>query len=187
MSNLDFLAKAALIENTTKSTKAPYICVNLVGNESRTFEDPYCCYTSGLYHVTYSPYKHAGKIKKPYFIRVDMFTCGITVKDWDDFVRLANGGEYENYYEDKRPEHYVNEKVAFLLKYSNIDKEIFEISKNNLGMAIPFCLDLRKYKESIVDENVYLGYLEGLKIKYRWDGKVDGKTYRQNKEEEFEG
>ncbi|WP_281512170.1 hypothetical protein [Mammaliicoccus vitulinus] len=78
-------------------------------------------------------------INKPYIIRCDMFKYGhIRVADYDDLVEYSKSGEEADV-------------AAFLLKWTTLDKYMFDLSSHLYGVGITFCLKYKEYSDYIIN------------------------------------
>lgn len=90
--------------------------------------------TTGLYSVRYAPNELVKKTQgKPFVLKIDLFDIiesgGHRVVDFEDF---CNSTKY-------------SKLVPFLLRYTNISKELFELAKRNCCCDVPFAIDILKY------------------------------------------
>ena len=90
--------------------------------------------TDGLLRLRYNPSSLKSKHKEPYVFRSDIFyDSHIRLNDWEDYQRLVK--------ED--------EKLAFINKYIQIEKEDFDMAKINVGMDFYFAIDSKKYCKDV--------------------------------------
>lgn len=129
----------AIIANMSKNVRVPRaLLINLYANYGH--EDDYIknvdgyYRTTGLYSVRYAPNEYAKKTQgKPFVLKVDLFD------------RIESGGHRVVDYEDFCNSTKYSKIVPFLLRYTNISKELFELAKRNCCCDIPFTIDILKY------------------------------------------
>lgn len=136
------LAKRAISEQTVKKSLNSRMLISLnsvplpPGCSNIHQRTPEQRYTDGWYSVKYKPTPtKIGRVKR-YLIMCDLFHEKykfLRVKDYDELVELSK----------KDP------RVMWLFKYTNISKELFDIARKNVCVAMPFCLDVVKYNNEI--------------------------------------
>ena len=141
-------------------------------------------FTRGLYWVKYKITRTNLASAKPYIICCDLFV------DRGDFFRVEGWEELKKLGEkDKR--------VTFLLEFSTISPEIFDLAYKNEYVPIPFVLDLIRYSQAVekkylaekgteiphatlIDPVMILAEKERL-AKLRQNAKIQDKIRRENK------
>lgn len=128
-------AREAIL-NFRKITFATSASINLKGCALHTYEgpesNPDVVLTQGLYYVKYSTTTRRGeKAKIPFIVKYDFLNERMRVAGYKDLVKASE----------------TNEIAAFMIKYTNLNEEMFEIARQNEEMHIPFCLDIVKWNE----------------------------------------
>lgn len=96
-------------------------------------------YTSGFYWVKYKPGGSFAGLTKLYSLCIDLFwerRKFIRVRDWDELVEMGK----------------TEPRVAWILKYTNISKEHFDIATQNKYAPIVFALDIVKYNKMLQEK-----------------------------------
>ena len=133
----------AIIANTSKNVRVPRaLFINLYanyGHEEECAKNIDSFYrTTCLYSFRYTPNEFAEKTRgKPFIFKVDLFDTiesgGHRVVDFQDFCNSEKYGKF----------------VPFLLRYTNISEELFELARNNPCCDIPLQFDILKYVKDV--------------------------------------
>lgn len=133
-------AKRCIIEDSTPMVLFRRARVSLKNEplvEGETpIENPDLTQTEGLYILKYQP----TKLFKwgPFLINCDLFDGKkIRVKSYDNIVERANS-------KDENARFF-----KFLLEWTNLSPTHFEIAKEHIVMAVPFCFNIDKYYKMI--------------------------------------
>lgn len=157
---------------------APYPYCEVMENKDKFH------FTRGLYSVKYKITRTNLASAKPYIICCDLFVERgdfFRVEGWEEFKKL---GEKDN-------------RIAFLLDFSTISPEIFDLAYKNEYVPIPFALDVIKYSQTVekkylaekgaeiphatlVDPVMILAEKERL-AKLRQSAKIQNKIRRENR------
>lgn len=90
--------------------------------------------TYGQYHIVYNVCTRNGEPAKKKFALVTDFGQG--------YIKFANWVDFHN-------QQYTNEFVKFILKYTNMSKQLVNIAVQNEGMHIPIQFDVIKYDADV--------------------------------------
>ena len=123
--------------NTSNKTLITRIMVSLDEKPlypgcSRITTDKSLVYTSGFYHVRFKPGGSRYAMAKLFSLLVDLYPEKknyIRFKDWNDLLKRGE--------KDKR--------IQFLLKYTNLSEDMFRVAQENIGLIVPFVMDMNKY------------------------------------------
>lgn len=103
-------------------------------NGDNAFTNPRILNTDGLYRLRYCPSSQRAYQKKPFIFRADFLIKETThLSGWEDYQKLVES----------------DERVAFINKYININKNSFKIAKENIALNLYFGLDLEKYIKDV--------------------------------------
>lgn len=170
-------AREVIAEGKAIQLRKSRPCVNLKGEEIKENDSPLtnkdCIYTSLYWGVRYEPYKR-GKNTVPYLVKGDIFGIGVRLKDWQELVDVANGGELSNP-KINRHEENIPQKLKFILKYTTLDENMFKVAKDNLGIELTFSLKYDKYikdAKTLIPPVLKKEMIEKLKIKFKWNGEM---------------
>lgn len=133
-------AKRCIIEDSTPMVLFPRARFSfqnepLVEGET-PIENSNLSQTDGLYNIKFQP----NKLFKwgPFLISCDLFDGKkIRVSSYDDMVERAQA-------DDNRAPFF-----KFLLEWTNLSPTHFEIAKEHIVMAVPFCFNIDKYYKMI--------------------------------------
>lgn len=133
----------AIIANMSKNVRVPRaLLINLFaeyGHEENYIKNVEGYYkTNCLYLMRYAPNEFAAKTKgKPFIFKIDLFDTiesgGHRVVDFQDFCNSEKYGKF----------------VPFLLRYTHISEELFELARNNPCCDIPLQFDILKYIKDV--------------------------------------
>lgn len=137
----------AIIANMSKNVRVTRtIPISLSANRiheadviSRT---PGAYRTNGVYILRYSPNEiYDIKKGKPFLLKIDLLDTiekiGHRVVDFEDF---CNSETYKEF-------------VPFLLKYTSISQELFDLAEANPTLDIPFSIDVLRYVSDVKEKN----------------------------------
>lgn len=91
-------------------------------------------YTNGQYYIKYKPPITKSLQGKNFVIIADILSGGK--------IRVSDPVMFE-YMKCGCPE------IDWILKYTNYDRELFEIARTNIQLAVPFCIDMAKYSRML--------------------------------------
>lgn len=186
---IDKVGKELINEDPSGRNLVTYVSVNY--NCDAPY--PYCetlenkdkfHFTRGLYWVKYKITRTNLASVKPYIICCDLFV------DRGDFFRVEGWEEFKKLGEK-------DQRIAFLLEFSTIVPEMFDLAYKNEYIPIPFTLDLIKYSQAVekkylaekgteiphatlVDPVMILAEKERLE-KLRQNAKIQDKIRRENR------
>ena len=136
----------AIIANMSKNVRVPRaLLINLYanyGHEQEHIKNIDGFYkTTCLYSFRYTPNEFAEKTRgKPFIFKIDLFDTiesgGHRVVDFQDFCNSEKYGKF----------------VPFLLRYTNISEELFELARNNPCCDIPLQFDILKYIKDVKEK-----------------------------------
>lgn len=130
-------AREAIIECTPKAVlaKRPYVKTS----ELPMVKGEYCApgtdmyITSGIYTLKFKP-GIPGYESQPFVIKCDMFV-GNRVRT-SGMRNLTVFGQQD-------------ERVKWLVRNTNISKQLFDVARNHPDMPIPFCIDFEKLEKHL--------------------------------------
>ncbi len=141
-------ARECLSDHLSAIKLNPRLLISFTLKTRQTGENPLnnrdLKFTDGLYAVTYSPSKGPNTLKNANFlISCDMFyRKGMRAFNYKSFKKNIN--------EDP--------VVDFLVNWTTLTEELFDIAKANLGTRIPFSLDVVKYYRAIKEKDPDIGF-----------------------------
>jgi len=96
-------------------------------------------YTYGLYWIKFKPGGSYEGRTRLYSLNLDVMTEHgkfIRVRDYDDLVEWGSR----------------DERIAWILKHTNVSRKLFEIAKKNKYVPIPFSIKMEEYYQSLEDK-----------------------------------
>jgi len=137
----DIIAGLVLIENEALNSHQWRVVANLF-DEPVTFEDydrlkPYVRTTCGIYYIKYVPKADRFRVPGcPWVLVQDMVGSRIVLNGPEHLHRLAK----------QIPE------IAWILRNTNYSDGLFSMAARHPGIKMPFCLDVVKYGEMILEK-----------------------------------
>ena len=139
------LQEVAITEDTLKAAKSARCLISL--DDSPVTEDKILSNNSlirstcGVYYIGFNDGKtRIGKYKgfkyKPFFIICDLFACPLRVNGPEHFRELAN----------------VFPEIAWLLRNTNYNDELFRLAREHLGIQFNFNLDFVAYEKMLKEK-----------------------------------
>ena len=139
------LAKGAISEGMVSTTIIPRMLLHMQGENLV----PGCSfvllrqknlyYTDGLYRIKYKPSNAFNSRYRKFVISSDLYF------DRGKFIRFAN-------WEDLAERAKIDPRADFMMKYTTLCPELFELAKVNKGIAIPFCVDAIRYNNMLKEK-----------------------------------
>lgn len=136
-----------IIANTSKNVHVTRAClVSLFADCIHEIDvikkTPGAYQTKFNYTIRYTQNEILGSKKgKPFLLKIDLFdnieACGHRVKDFSDF---CNSEKYKEF-------------VSFLLEFTNLSQELFDIAQTNPTLDIPISFDVIKYIQKVKEKN----------------------------------
>lgn len=147
----DVLAKAVLREDRLVSTHQTRYTISLTDKLIRyqTIADLDVSdirLTNGIYAIRFNSPRSIRKTRRgrsdlPFTIATDLLGFHLTVRNAMHFRALAK----------------VIPELAWMIRNTNYDDELFHIAENHVGIHIPFCLDVVKYHNKLKKQAIAEG------------------------------
>lgn len=136
-------AKRMLMEDATTGLYCSSAFLSLSLEKLKTSDydgsNPFVKRTRYLWHIQYTPYDKKGTLRtKPYRVVCDMFDGNV--------IRVSG-------YNDLMAQAKVRLDVARYVQWSDVNRESFELAKENLGMQIPTLFNFKEYLKDYKEAN----------------------------------